>query len=208
MTDEFKTFEEYAEVVKSSLEALLHDDSMAKEDQVQVIYATYPVAFAKFSQATLNGQKPGPLVSFFLSGIEIDHSQQLGGWKRLNVSTGYSMRAPVIAKLTYRITINAIKESQGNLLQAQLFMGMPFNRPYATKLNGQWVTMTVEEADIDDDDVEIESDDDIQVKKELDLVVDRAYFEHPIQVNNNYIKEVNIHLYSVDSGKGEIDESN
>lgn len=206
MTDEFKTFEEYALCVQNAIKGIVHDDSMAGADKVQVIYATPSVAFGKFSQETVNGQKPGPLISFYLSEISMPSEMQLGGWKYLTVNNSYTMRAPIIARLKYHITINAIKEAQGNLLQSQLFMGMPFNRPYATKLNGQWVCMTVEGADIDDD-VEISNDGDLVVKKELDLTVDRAYFYHPIQINESFIKKVNLHIYSADSSKSEIKDN-
>ena len=206
MVDEYTTFEEYGTVVKNSLEGILHDYNMSNEDKVQVIYATPPVAFAKFSQEMVNGQKPGPLVSFYLSDIDIDREQQMGGWKTLLTSSGYRMRAPVIAKLSYRVTINAIKESQADLLMSQLILSMPFHRPYATMLNGQWVTMTVEDFE-NNTETEVSSDSDKISKRSTTIVIDRAYFDHPIQVNNSYIKKINTHIYSVDSSLGDIDEN-
>ena len=84
MEDKFETFEEYALTVKKALETITHDYNMGEgNDAVQVIYATPPVAFARYSQNTENGQKPGPLISFYLSGIEINPEEQLGGYKEL-----------------------------------------------------------------------------------------------------------------------------
>lgn len=205
--DNYKVFEDYAMVVKKSLENILHDDNMAREDKVQIIYSTPPVAFAKFIQNTQNGQKPGPLVSFHLSGIAIEESQQLGGWATLMVNNEYRMRAPVVAKLKFEVTINAIKESQADLLNSQIILSMPFNRPYATMLNGQWVTLVASDFS-NETESEISDGNDKTVKRTCEIEIDRAYFDHPIQVNSSVIKKINAHIYSVDKNVGVIDESN
>ncbi len=208
MTDEFVTFEEYAKVVKKSLEGIVHDYNMGDIDAVAVIYATPPVAFADFIQHTVNGQDPGPLVSFYLSGIEINSSEQLGGFKSLMIDNKYTMRAPIVAKLQYKITITAVKESQADLLQAQIVMAMPFNRPYATKLNGQWVTMEAKDFE-NESSVEIEADKDKVVTRTGTIEIARAYFDYPVQVNNKYIKSINSHIYSMEKKeKGELNENN
>ena len=201
--DNYKVFEDYAIVVKRALENILHDDNMAREDRVQVIYATPPVAFAKFIQNTQNGEKPGPLVAFSLSGIEIDPSYQMGGWKTLLVNNEYRMRAPVIAKLKFKVVINAIKESQADLLNSQIILSMPFHRPYATMLNGQWVTMISSDFS-NETETEISDGNDKVVKRNCEIEIERAYFDHPIQVNNNFIKKINAHIYSADGMVGSI----
>ena len=157
MQDQFIVFEEYAKTVKEALENILHDYNMSEKDKVQIIYATPPVAFASFSQHTVNGEDPGPLVSFYLKNIEIDTSEQLGGFAAVLLEKRYNYKAPIIAKLQYEVTINAIKESQGDLLQSQIVMAMPFNRPYATQLNGQWVTMEAKDFE-NASTIEIETD--------------------------------------------------
>lgn len=197
MTDEFVTFEEYAKVVKNSIENVTHDYNMGSIDKVQVLYATPPVAFADFSQNTVNGQDPGPLISFYLSGIEINPAEQLGGFATLMLDKTYTIRAPIIAKLQYKVTINAIKESQADLLQAQIVMAMPFNRPYATKLNGQWVTLEAKDFE-NASSVEIETDKDKVSTRTGTIEIARAYFDYPIQVNNKYIQSVNSHIYSME----------
>lgn len=198
--ESFRDFEEYALVVKNSLENILHDYNMTEEDKVQVIYATPPVAFAAHIQNTQNGEKPGPLVSFYLSGIEIEPSEQLGGYKTLLIDKTYKFRAPIVARLNYKVQINAIQESQADLLQAQLVMSMPFNRPYATMLNGQWVTMEAKDFE-NISSVEIETDNDKVSIRTGVIVIDRAYFNYPIQVNNKFIKSINSHIFSIEKEK-------
>lgn len=201
MTDEFAVFEEYSLCVKKALENICHDYNMnTEEEKLQVIYATPPVAFARFSQTTINGEKPGPLISFYLSSIEIEQEDQLGGFKVLLWQKTYRMRAPVVARLTYKVTINAIKESQGDLLQSQIVMGMPFNRPYATKMNGQWVTMEARDFE-NESSVEIETDSDKISRRTGSILIHRAYFDYPIGVNERFIKSVNSHIYSIEKRK-------
>lgn len=198
MEDKFSTFEEYALTVKKALESITHDYNMGEgNDAVQIIYATPPVAFARYSQETENGQKPGPLISFYLSNIEINPEEQLGGYKELLIDKTYRFRAPIIAKLSYKVTINAIKESQGDLLQMQIVMGMPFNRPYATKLNGQWVTMEAKDFE-NESSIEIETDKDKITTRTGTIEIARAYFDYPIGVNEKFIGSINSHIYALE----------
>ena len=207
MTDEFVTFEEYAICVKRALENITHDYNMGEEqDRLTVLYATPPVAFAKYIQDTVNGQDPGPVISFYLSGVEIDPSEQLGGFGSVLLEKKYNYKAPVIAKLQYKVTINAIKESQADLIQSQIIMAMPFNRPYATNLNGQWVTMEAKDFE-DESSVEIESDKDKVSTRTGVIEIARAYFDYPIQVNDRFIKSINSHIYSAEL-KGKKNDNN
>lgn len=200
MTNEFNTFEEYATVVKNAIENVTHDYNMGSIDKVDVIYATPPVAFAKYAEDTINGQDPGPLISFYLENIEIEQADQLNPWMRLMIDKTYKYRAPIIAKLSYKVTINAVKESQGDLLQSQLVMAMPFSRPYATKLNGQWVTLEAKYFE-NSSSIEIETDSDRVSTRTGSIIIDRAYFDYPIQVNNKFIQSVNSHIYSLEKQK-------
>lgn len=206
MVDEFVTFEEYANAVMIALENISHDNNMNEKDKVQIIYATPPAAFAKFKSGSVNGQKPGPLISFYLSNIDIEPSEQLGGFASVWVEKMYRYKAPIVAKLSYTVTINAIKESQADLLQAQIMMAMPFNRPYATMVNGQWATMEAKDCQ-NLTTVEIETDGDKVSKRQLNIEIARAYFDYPIQVNTRFIKSINSHIFSVEK-KGGIHENN
>lgn len=212
MQDQFIVFEEYAKIVKNALENILHDYNMGDKDKVQIIYATPPVAFASFSQNTVNGEDPGPLVSFYLKGIEIDTSEQLGGFASVLLEKKYKYKAPIIAKLNYEVTINAIKESQADLLQSQIVMAMPFNRPYATTLNGQWVTMEAKDFE-NASTIEIETDKDKVAKRTGNIEIPRAYFDYPIQINDRFINSINSHIFSIEKvatsiQRSEKDESN
>ena len=197
MKDEFVVFEEYAKVVKNALENVTHDYNMTEEDKVLVIYATPPVAFAKYTQETINGQKPGPLISYYLSNIEIAPEEQLGGFASVLVEKKYHYKPPVIAKLSYKVTINAIKESQADLIQSQIVMAMPFNRPYATHINGQWATLEAKDFE-NESSVEIETDQDKVSTRSGIIEIPRAYFDYPIQVNDRFIKSINSHIYSIE----------
>lgn len=207
MVDEFVTFEEYATVVKNALENIVHDYNLGSIDEVGVMYATPPVAFADYVQHTVNGQDPGPIVSYYLSGVEIEPEQQLGGFATLLLQKTYKIRAPVIARLQYKVTINALKESQADLIQSQIIMAMPFNRPYATKLNGQWVTMEAKDFE-NESSVEIEADSDKVATRTGTIVIHRAYFEYPIQVNTRFIQSVNSHIYSAEKQKKVVKDEN
>lgn len=200
MVDQFVVFEEYANTIKLALESVTHDYSMGTKDPVKIIYATPPAAFAKFTQGAVNGDKPGPLVSFYLSNISVEPNQQLGGYASIWLDKHTKYKAPMIASLTYTVTIDAIKESQADLLQAQIMMAMPFNKPYATKLNGQWVTMEAKDPQ-NLTVVEIETDGDKDSKRQLTIEIPRAYFDYPVQINNNFIKSINSHIYSIEEGK-------
>lgn len=200
MKDEFIVFEQYATLVKDALKNILHDYNMGEKDAVKVIYATPPVAFASFIQGAVNGEVPGPLVSFYLKGISIEPEAQLGGFKAVLLEKRYKYKAPIIAKLQYEVNINAIKESQADLLQAQIVMAMPFNRPYATNINGQWATLVAKDFE-NGSTVEIETDKDKVSKRTGIIEIDRAYFDYPIQVNERFIQGINSHIYSVEAIK-------
>ena len=77
---------------------------------------------------------------------------------------------------------------------------MPFNRPYATMLNGQWVTMEAKDFE-NASSVEIETDKDKVSTRTGTIVIDRAYFNYPIQVNNKFIKSINSHIFSIEKEK-------
>ena len=142
MTEEFNTLEEYAKCVYDYLKIVSHDYQMASNDSVRVVYATAPIAYAKEQEHFANGSNVGPLITFYQSGIEVDHSSQMGAWKFLPVQRkegNYLLRAPIICQIKYTVTINALTELQADLLQAQIMQTSPFHRPYYTKLNGQFV---------------------------------------------------------------------
>lgn len=199
MDNQFIVFEEYAKVVKQMLENVCRDDSMnVGNDAVQVVYATPPAAFSKWSIMTENGEKPGPLISFYLEGIDVEASEALNGWSKISIDGGKTFtRAPVVAHLRYKVTINAIKESQADLLQSQIMLASPFQHPYATKLNGQWVTM-VSNSFANEASIELETDTDRVSKRTLSLEIQRAYIDYLPQITEHFIQEINNCIYSIE----------
>ena len=74
---------------------------------------------------------------------------------------------------------------------------MPFNRPYATQLNGQWVTMEAKDFE-NASTIEIETDKDKTSKRTGIIEIHRAYFDYPIQINDRFIKSINSHIFSIE----------
>lgn len=183
---DFNTLEEYALCVQNCLKIITHDDLMAKDSRVLVIYATPPIAYAKMEEHFANGENVGPIITFYQSGIEVDHGQQMGAWKYLPVirSEGnYLYRAPIICKIKYTVTVYALTEAQADLLCMQIMQGTPFHRPYYTKLNGQFVLIESSEP-TNASNVEVSENKDKLSKREITLTIDRAYINYDIKELN------------------------
>lgn len=196
MENSFKLFEDYSLCVKKALEVNLSDDSMNDEDKVQVIYGTPPLSFAKYLQYTINGQKPGPLITFYLSGIEISKDEALLGYNKMTIDNKYVISPPIICSLNYTVTINCINETQGDLLIAQSLMAMPFMRPYYTTLDSQYVCMV---ADDPENLTTIESGDATEklARRQFKLTIQRAYLQYPVREIKKFIKEFNVYYNSI-----------
>lgn len=201
MTEDFNTLEEYAKCIQKCLENVLHDYQTPDNSTPIVVYATAPVAFAKEQEHFANGGNVGPLITFYQSGIEIDHSCQMGAWKLLPVQrdTGnYLFKAPIICKIKYTVTINAINELEADFLQVQIMQATPFHRPYYTKFNGQFVL--IESSDPRNlSSVEIGENKDKVTRRELTLTIDRAYLHYDI-------KELNAGTIVYTGNKGKYDD--
>ena len=107
------------------------------------------------------------------------------------------MRAPIVAKLDYTVTLFCISESQGDLFTAQIMMGMPFNRPYATMLNGQWVTITASDPE-NLSSVEAGAETEKISKRQLKVTIDRAYLEYDMINIEHFVKGFCVHMYELD----------
>ena len=92
MTSEYIQLEEYAKCVQKCLENVLYDHQMADDEKPRIVYATAPIAYAKMQEHFKNGSNVGPLITFYQSGIEVDHNVQMGAWKIMPVirSEGYN----------------------------------------------------------------------------------------------------------------------
>lgn len=186
MTEDFITLEEYAKCIQKCLVNTLHDNQMAKDERPVVVYANAPIAYAKVQEHFKNGSNVGPLITFYQSGIEVDHSAQMGAWKNIPVvrkEGNYLYRAPIICKINYTVTINALTELQADLLQVQLMQATPFHRPYYDKFNGQFVL--IESTDYRNlGTVDVGENKDKIAQREVILTIDRAYINYDIKELN------------------------
>ena len=186
MTEDFITLEQYANCVFEYLKIIAHDYQMARNDEVRVLYATAPIAYAKEQEHFANGSNVGPLITFYQSGIDVNHDVQMGAWKYMPVQRkegNYLFKAPIICNIKYTVTINALTELQADMLQAQIMQSSPFHRPYYTKFNGQFVL--IESSDPNNvSSVEAGENHDKVSKREITLTIDRAYLYYDIKELN------------------------
>ena len=186
MNSEYIQLEEYAKCVQKCLENILYDHQMADDEKPRVVYATAPIAYAKMQEHFKNGSNVGPLITFYQSGIEVDHNVQMGAWKIMPVirdEGNYLFKAPIICKINYTVTINALTELQADLLQVQLMQATPFHRPYYTKFNGQYVL--IESTDFRNlGSVDVGENKDKITQREVSLFIDRAYLYYDIKELN------------------------
>lgn len=185
--EEFNTLEEYANCIKQCLIHIVHDYQMAKDSIPVITYATAPIAYAKIQEHFSNGSNVGPLITFYQSGIEISKDDQMGGWKILTVQRNegnYDYRAPIICKIKYTVTINALTEIEADFLQAQIMQATPFHRPYYTKLNGQFVLIQSDDP-TNLSSVDVGENKDKVSQRQLSLTIDRAYINYDIKELNS-----------------------
>lgn len=186
MTEDYNLLEEYSNCIKECLEHVTHDHQMATDSKVLVLYATAPIAYAKEQEHFANGSNVGPLITFYQSGIEIPHEQQMGAWKYLPVvrdEGNYMFKAPVICRIKYTVTINALTELQADMLQAQIMQATPFHRPYYTKFNGQFVLIESSEP-TNLGSVDAGGNTEKITRRQLTLTIDRAYLYYDIKELN------------------------
>lgn len=190
-------FKKYTEVVEQSLNDILKDYNLGKDDGPKIMYAKTPAAFAKFNEMIRNGKQVGPLISYNMSSVTIDKNQQMLGYGSLRVSNGgyIIQRAPLVASLEYTIDIHALAEEQANIFSLELLMKAPFARPYATMRDGQWITFTIENVS----DGSSASENDIIFVRQLKLIIQRVYLDYSLkEINDNIIGDIKLKLISVE----------
>ena len=190
-------FKKYTEVVEQSLNDMLKDYNLGKDDGPKIMYAKTPAAFAKFNEMTRNGKQVGPLISYNMSSVTIDKNQQMLGYGSLRVNNGgyIIQRAPLVASLDYTIDIHALTEEQANIFSLELLMKAPFARPYATMRDGQWITFTIENMS----DNSTASENDIVFIRQLKLIIQRVYLDYSLkEINDNIIGDIKLKLISVE----------
>ena len=190
-------FKKYTEVVEQSLNDMLKDYNLGKDDGPKIMYAKTPTAFAKFNEMIRNGKQVGPLISYNMSSVTIDKNQQMLGYGSLRVNNGgyIIQRAPLVASLDYTIDIHALTEEQANIFSLELLMKAPFARPYATMRDGQWITFTIENMS----DNSTASENDIVFIRQLKLIIQRVYLDYSLkEINDNIIGDIKLKLISVE----------
>jgi len=183
MTEEFNTLEGYANCIKECLEKITHDYQEAKDSKPKIAYATDPIAYAKEQNYFANGSNVGPLITYYQSGIEIDHGQQMGAWKYMTCrrsSGNFKYRAPVICSIKYTVSVMSMTERQADLLISQIMLATPFSRPYYTVYNNQYVLIQSSEP-TNVGSVEVGENQDKVSKREVTLRIERAYLDYPIE---------------------------
>lgn len=190
----FKLFKDYTKGIISGIEQICYLDRMGTEDKLLVMYATPDLAMAKFKTNIQNGQDSGPMISIYLSNIEIAREQTMNGYGYLNIADGdviKTMRSPQICTLVFRSTIICNNETEGDLLQAQLLMGMPFNHNYYFMVDGQYACCYAENPE-NNSSVEAGNSTDKVSRRTCDIRMPRAYLEYPVYEIRSYIKEFNL----------------
>lgn len=187
---QYHLFEEYSLGIKRAIEKNVMLESTREEDKVDVVYATPPVAFAKYLHAIKNGQQPGPNINFYLENITYGENENLLGFNTTILNGAY-IRPPQIYKLSYKAFVFCNNESDGDILISQLLMAMPFNRPYTFIVNNQWATVYTSEP-ANETVVEAGEGKDKISRRSVVINIHRAYLNYPIREIRRFIKEFNV----------------
>ncbi|MDR0675437.1 MAG: hypothetical protein LBF97_00145 [Elusimicrobiota bacterium] len=162
---------------------------------------------AKYILNVQNGQDIGPLISIYLSNIEVAKEQTMNGYGTLNIADedAYkTMRSPQICTLVFRSTIICNNETEGDILQAQLIMGMPFNHNYYFMVDGQYACCYAENSE-NASSVEPGNSTDKINRRTCDIRIPRAYLEYPVYEIKSYIKEFNLTYNLIEGAEPEKD---
>jgi len=200
---EYTLFLNYTDKIKEFLIKNSYLKKYPKEENVQVFFATPPMAFAKFLIPVINGANLNPTISFYLNGIEYLQNENLLGYveKPIRISeTGFLYLKPhLIYKLIYKVNILTTIEREADILQYQLLTKAPFNRPYPFKImNNEWGTVYSQSASIDTELIPGEAKDKI-ISRSLELIIPRAYLPVECEIHDGIIEEINI-VYDTSNG--------
>lgn len=195
---QYSLFEEYSLGIKRGLEKTVCLEHNREEDKVDVVYATPPLAFAKYLHSLKNGTQPGPNVNFYLESIEYGQNENLLGFNKSMIGGAY-VKPPQVYKLTYKAFIFCNNETDGDILLSQILMNMPFNRPYVFKVNNQWATVYANNP-ANETVVEAGDGKDKVSRRSVSITVHRAYLDYPIVEIRRFIKEFNL-TYNIANGE-------
>jgi hypothetical protein len=192
---EYTLFLAYTDEIKKFLVNNVYLKKYPKDENVQVFFATPPMAFAKFLVPVINGANLNPTVSFYLSNIEYVKEQNLNGFTKLPVRQDkkFIYESPfLIYQLTYKINILTTIEREADIIETQILLKTPFNRPHPFKIfNNQWGTIYSQNTSNDTELAPGEAKDKI-ISRSLDLVIPRSYFPKACEIFDGIIEEISV----------------
>lgn len=187
----------YSMEIKKFLARKLYLSAYPENENVQVFYTTTSRAFAKFIQPVINGGNLDPTVTFILQTHQPAAQQTPGGYfkiyKKNNVNDEIweTLKHPLPYELTYRVTMWTPRQSDMDILTYQAMTAAPFNRKYATKVDGQWAELEVKnisnESQIDAGEAQ-----DVSVRLGFDIIVPRAYLPLDYEEYYGIIKDTDV----------------
>lgn len=182
-------FKEQSIAVKKFLQDKLWLSRYPEELNVSVFYSTPERAFAKLIAPTINGQQLYPTVSVVLSGMEMAPNQTPGGYFKKYISSESDPNVfeeqhhPLVYQLTFRVTVWSAMQSDMDIMMYQAMTAAPFNRKYATAVDGQWMEIETKtpqsESVLDPGEAR-----DVSFRYGFDIVVPRAYL--PLNYEERY----------------------
>ena len=180
MIEQENELTQYALVIKQALENILNDTTVSEESRISVLYATPSIAYAKEKANIENGEKAGPLVSFYMKEMEEADGEQMLGFAIQNLSTMYTIRTPIIYRLHYSVRISALNEIEADNLQRKLILSLRSNHEYSVKAeignSVQWVCMSCKNPTNESSVEPGESAERISART-LEIVIRRAYIQ-------------------------------
>ncbi|MFW6281244.1 MAG: hypothetical protein ACOC1O_00405 [bacterium] len=200
-------FYNYHKAVKAFLKNSLYLSKYTPNLNVSVYYTTPPVAFAKFVVPLINGSNMNPTVSFNLSSSPRAQGQTPGGYTDTYLKTDdpytfEKIKHPLVYELTYRVTIWTTRQSDMDILLYQAQTAAPFNRKYATVVDGQWCNIEVmepqRESSLDPGEAQ-----DVSFRYGFDIRIPRAYLPLSYEQHKGRVDEYDI-IYDITK---EVDEN-
>jgi hypothetical protein len=192
---EFELFRNYGKKVKDFLTNHSYLKKYPPNENIQVYYASPPMAFAKYLIPVINGANLNPTIAFYLTGIEYAANENLLGFVKEThriTETRFMVTKPhLVYKLTFKCNIFVSNELDADKIQYQLLTSAPQNRPFAFSiLDNQWGTLMATNPSNDTDIAPGEAKDRF-IQRSVDLVIPRAYLPLEYELYDGIIKEIN-----------------
>jgi hypothetical protein len=188
-------FRNYSKTIKDWLQKIVFLSRYPSEQNVLVAYMTPERAFAKYLYPVINGNNVAPIITFMLTNSDYGESENSLGFVndviRYQSSNIVRYVKPLLVyKLSYQISINAIMQSDIDVMMYQIMSNASKNRKAAVAVDGQWAEIM---AGNPRNEINLEPGDaqDKLVRYGMDLTIPRAYlprdyFERPPILSSNF----------------------